>query len=235
MAKPPAKAERVPWLSDGSIEAEAETLFGLWQKEHGEVSEPPVPVDEMIELQLKLRYEMDDLQKRFGHADVLGAIWFKEQLIRVDRSLDPVEHPRMLGRYRFTLAHEIGHWQLHRKVFLRDETQMSLTAISDAPAFVCRSTDQAREEVQANMFAAFLLMPRDLIRRAWIKWRGTDDVVCVLDRFAPTSSGHVKAQQDAAMQRFSKPFAEQFHVSAEAMSYRLEALGLLTRDRSLFG
>jgi ribosomal protein S9 len=60
-------------------------------------------------------------------------------------------------------------------------------------------------------------------------------VVCVLDLDAPTSSGSVKAQQDAAMQRFSKPLAEQFHVSAEAMSYRLEALGLLTRDRSLFG
>jgi hypothetical protein len=235
MGRPPAKTERVPWLRDENIEAEAETLFALWQKAHGEVSEPPVPVDEMIELQLNLRYEIDDLQKRFGHGDVLGAIWFKEQLIRVDRSLDPVEHPRMLGRYRFTLAHEIGHWQLHRKVFLRDETQMSLTSAADAPAFVCRSTDQAREEVQANMFAAFLLMPRDLIRRAWIKWRGTDDVVCVLDLAAPTLSGGVKAQQDAAMQRFSKPFAEQFHVSAEAMSYRLEALGLLTRDRSLFG
>ena len=235
MARPPAKAERVPWMSDGSIEAEAETLFGLWQKEHGEVPEPPVPVDEMIELQLNLRYELDDLQKRFGHSDVLGAIWFKDQIIRVDRSLDPVEHPRMLGRYRFTLAHEIGHWQLHRKVFLRDETQMSLTSAADAPAFVCRSTDQAREEVQANMFAAYLLMPRDLVRRAWIKWRHADDVVCVLDLDAPTSSGNLKTQQDAAMQRFSKPFAEQFHVSAEAMSYRLEALGLLTRDRSLFG
>ncbi len=235
MGRPPAKTERVPWLRDENIEAEAETLFALWQKAHGEVSEPPVPVDEMIELQLNLRYEIDDLQKRFRHGDVLGAIWFKEQLIRVDRSLDPVEHPRMLGRYRFTLAHEIGHWQLHRKVFLRDETQMSLTSAADAPAFVCRSTDQAREEVQANMFAAFLLMPRDLIRRAWIKWRGTDDVVCVLDLAAPTLSRSVKAQQDAAMQRFSKPFAEQFHVSAEAMSYRLEALGLLTRDRSLFG
>jgi len=235
MAKLPAKVERVPWVTDGSIEAEAETLFALWQKDHGEVAEPPVPVDDMIELQLNMRYEIDDLQKRFGHGDVLGAIWFNEQLIRVDRSLDPVEHPRMLGRYRFTLAHEIGHWQLHRRVFLRDETQMSLTSAADAAAFVCRSTDQAREEVQANMFAAFLLMPRDLIRRAWIKWRGTDDVVCVLDFDASTSPGSVKARQDAAMQRFSKPLAERFHVSAEAMTYRLEALGLLTRDRSLFG
>jgi hypothetical protein len=235
MARPPAKIERVPWVSDQSIEAEAETLFALWQQEHGEVADPPVPVDEMIELQLKLRYEIDDLQTRFGHADVLGAIWFKDRVIRVDQSLDPVEHPRMLGRYRFTLAHEIGHWQLHRKVFAADEAQMSLTTTADTPAFVCRSTDQAREETQANMFAAFLLMPRDLVRRAWIKWRGGDDVVCVLDLDVPKFSSSLKENQNAAMQRFSKPMAEQFHVSAETMSYRLEALGLLVRERSLFG
>jgi len=235
MARPSAKPERVPWVSDQSIEAEADVLFALWQREHGEVADPPVPVDDMIELQLKLRYEIDDLQVRFGHADVLGAIWFKDRLIRVDQSLDPVEHPRMLGRYRFTLAHEIGHWQLHRKVLAADESQMSLTTAADMPAFVCRSTDQAREEIQANMFAAFLLMPRDLVRRAWIKWRGRDDVVCVLDLDAPKSSANVKEDQYAAIQRFSKPMAEQFHVSVEAMSYRLEALNLLVRERSLFG
>ncbi|MBK8008612.1 MAG: ImmA/IrrE family metallo-endopeptidase [Rhizobiales bacterium] len=32
----------------------------------------------------------------------------------IDDSLDPEENPSMLGRYRFTLAHEIGHWRLHR-------------------------------------------------------------------------------------------------------------------------
>ncbi len=235
MARPSAKPERVPWVSDQSIEAEAEVLFALWQQKHGEVADPPVPVDEMIELQLGLRYEIDDLQTRFGHPDVLGAIWFKDRVIRVDQSLDPVENPRMLGRYRFTLAHEIGHWQMHRKVFVSDEAQMSLTTAAEEPAFVCRSTDQAREEMQANAFAAFLLMPRDLVRRAWIKWRGRDDVVCVLDLNVPTFSGSVMENQKAAMQRFSKPMAERFHVSAEAMSYRLEALGRLVRERSLFG
>jgi len=235
MGRRPAKIERVPWLTEGRIEAEAETLFAQWQQERGEVAGPPVPVDEMIELQLKLRYEIDDLRGRFRHADVLGAIWFKDRLIRVDRSLDPVEHPRMLGRYRFTLAHEIGHWQLHRSMFTPDPAQLGLTSEAEAPAFVCRSNDQAREEVQANAFAAFLLMPRDLVRRAWIQWRDADDVVCVLDLDVPTLSASATENQNVALQRFSKPIAERFHVSAEAMSYRLEALGLVVRQRSLFG
>jgi len=57
----------------------------------------------------------------------------------------------------------------------------------------------------------------------------------VLDLDVPNLSTSLKENQNAAMQRYSKPMAERFHVSAEAMSYRLEALGVLVRDRSLFG
>ena len=36
---------------------------------------------------------------------------------------------------------------------------------------------------------------------------------------------------DATLDRFSKPLAERFQVSAEAMRIRLEKLGLLMRER----
>ena len=35
----------------------------------------------------------------------------------------------MLGRYRFTLAHEAGHWQLHRHLFKRDTVQLFITTV----------------------------------------------------------------------------------------------------------
>jgi hypothetical protein len=235
MARPPATKARIPWLSDGTVEAEALLVLADWARDHGAVTEPPVPVDDMVELLLELRFQLEDLRARFRHPDVLGAIWFAERIIRVDRSLDPVEQRPMLGRYRFTVAHEVGHWRLHRKYFLNDAAQLPLGASESPPAFVCRSADQAPEEVQANKFAGFLLMPRDLLRPAWLAWRGRDDVVCVLDLDVPRLSDDPRQNQDAAMQRFCKPLAERFQVSAEAMAYRLEALGLLTRDRSLFG
>lgn len=235
MARPFASKARIPWLSDSTIEAEASLVLAEWALGHGPITEPPVPVDDMVELLLGLRFDFDDLQAQFRHPDVLGAIWFAERLIRVDRSLDPVEQRPMLGRYRFTVAHEVGHWRLHRKYFLNDAAQLPLGASESPPAFVCRSTDQAPEEVQANKFAGFLLMPRDLLRPAWVAWRGCDDVVCVLDLDVPQCSDDTRQNEDAAMQRFCKPLAERFQVSAEAMAYRLEALGLLTRDRSLFG
>jgi len=33
-----------------------------------------------------------------------------------------------LGRYRFTVAHEIGHWVLHRSLFLADAARLDLFA-----------------------------------------------------------------------------------------------------------
>ena len=47
--------------------------------------------------------------------DILGAMFFDEDRIVIDESLDPEENPSKEGRYRFTLAHEGGgHWRLHR-------------------------------------------------------------------------------------------------------------------------
>ena len=63
-------------------------------------------------------------------------------------------------RKRFTLAHEIGHFVLHKitgvhmdsKIFLRQEAPTS---------------QDIKIEREANQFAAELLMPEDEIRRAW--------------------------------------------------------------------
>ena len=42
---------------------------------------PPVPIDEIIELHLKLEFGIRDLQRLFGFDDVHGAIWFRDRLI----------------------------------------------------------------------------------------------------------------------------------------------------------
>lgn len=54
-------------------------------------------------------------------------------------------------RQRFTLAHEIGHWTLHRR---------------DQEAFAHSGPGRGRYEREANQFAAELLMPLDELRRA---------------------------------------------------------------------
>jgi Zn-dependent peptidase ImmA (M78 family) len=71
-------------------------------------------------------------------------------------------------RQRFTLAHELGHYMLHR--------HLVGDGVDDDRAY--RSTQVGKyhntligpaEETEANKFAANLLMPRDLVNAEWAK------------------------------------------------------------------
>ena len=53
------------------------------------------------------------MKSLFPFADVHGAIWFEEGIIGIDQGLYPDENPLMLGRYHFTLAHELGQTYRH--------------------------------------------------------------------------------------------------------------------------
>ena len=111
----------VPFLSQKQIEQEATSLlveFGGLR--NGGRIEPPVPVEKILEKHLRLTLDFDDLHERLRiprsgeEPDVLGALWVESGEVFIDESLDPDEHPEQEGRYRFTLAHEIGHWCLHK-------------------------------------------------------------------------------------------------------------------------
>lgn len=231
MARTSATSTRfgVPFLPEKDIEAEAQLLLdeyvlsGRWQLS------APVPVEDIIELHLKLAFAIEDLRALLSVDDVLGAIWFNEKEVRVDSGLDPALHPQMLGRYRFTLAHEAAHWRLHRQYYQEDPNQGKLFDGRGQPAFICRSSMKPPAEWQADHFAGCLLMPRKIVCSAWLAWRGNVDPVAVQQ--LPPVAIHTDAKQNenAAFERFCHPFAGQFEVSAEAMRIRLESIGFLLR------
>lgn len=215
------------------------------------VAEPPVPIDEIIELHLKLTFEFRDMRSLFGVGDVHGALWVNECRVGVDQSLDPDENPAKLGRFRFTLAHEAGHWRLHRTLFQRHANQPSLLPEADDRAnYICRSSDTSPLEWQANYFAAALLMPRELILQEWDKWRGNLDPIYLDDlrqrqqEIITTEllrrGGGLGMSEDSInntlFEHACRPLAETFEVSAEAMRIRLENLKLLChkKEPSLF-
>ena len=114
---------RVPYISDESIERDAEALLSQYAHAKGLEVKAPIPIEDIVEKHLKLRVEFDDLHRLLGvprsgfgiEPDIFGAIWLETGKIVIDESLDPEERPRIEGRYRFTLAHEGGgHWRLHR-------------------------------------------------------------------------------------------------------------------------
>lgn len=224
-----ATTSTVPFLPEKHIEDEAQLLIAEYGRDHHEITAPPVPIEELLEVQCKITVEVDDLRTLFKNDDVLGAIWFKDGLVKVDRTLDPHERPAMLGRFRFTLSHEAGHWRLHRKHYREDPSQAHLFGGRGAPAFVCRSSDKPPVEWQADTFAGYLLMPKKLVVAAWQEWRGGLDPV-LLNTLPPASAYGQRDPDDSRLERFCKPMAEKFEVSAEAMRIRLEKLGFLLRE-----
>jgi len=220
----------MPFLHEKQIEREAQLLLEEYAQSHPWQISAPIPVDEIIELHLKLAFGIEDLQALLGVDDVLGAIWFNTKEIRVDIRLDPTNNPHLLGRYRFTLAHETGHWRLHRQHYVDDPNQGKLFDGRGRPAFICRSSMKPPAEKQADMFAGCLLMPREVLRAAWQEWRGNLDPVAVQQLPAVTLHAEAKRNENISMERFCRPIADQFQVSAEAMRIRLEKLEFLLRE-----
>ena len=221
----------VPFLSNQRIEDEAALLLAEYGEKRPPVTAPPIPIDDIIELHLELTFELKDLQKLFKLADVHGALWMNERLVGVDQSLDPSLYPQKLGRYRYTLGHETGHWRLHRPHYLKDHNQGTLLAGVGKPAYICRSSDKGRVEWQADFFAANLLMPRKMVYAAWQAWRGDPDPVA-LDDFRSAAMARANGCTDEElMEDFCRPLAGKFKVSAIAMRIRLEQLELMTREK----
>lgn len=219
----------VPFLKDEHIEAKALLLLEEYAQTGNWQVSAPVPVEDIIELHLKLGFGIEDLRVLLGVDDVLGAIWLKTKEIRVDVRLDPSNNPNLLGRYRFTLAHEVGHWRLHRPYYQEDTNQDELFDGRGQPSFICRSSMKPRPEWQADFFAGCLLMPRDVVRSAWRDWRGNLEPVTVKQLPTVALYAEAKRNENATMERFCRPLADQFEVSAEAMRIRLEELKLLFR------
>jgi hypothetical protein len=73
----------VPYLADEMIEGDAALLLAEYAQARGVTIEPPIPIEDIVEKHLKLRFEFDDTHKLFGiprdpecDADILGAIFF---------------------------------------------------------------------------------------------------------------------------------------------------------------
>jgi Zn-dependent peptidase ImmA (M78 family) len=104
-------------------------------------------------------------------------------------------------RRRFTIAHELGHLVLHKgRPLVVDHVRVNFR---DATS----STATDLEEIQANAFAAELLMPRDQVT-------------------ATARQGLKAAATQGAEAAAVRDLADGFDVSEQAMDYRLINLGL---------
>lgn len=235
---------QVPYIADETIERDADRLLAQYAHARGIEIRAPIPIEDIVEKHLKLRIEFDDLHRlldvpRTGlglDPDIFGAIWLETGEIVIDESLDTEELPSLEGRYRFTLAHEGGgHWRLHRPLVQANNGQGSLFGDTRRPTVVCRSSQaKKRVELQADLYASCLLMPRKMVFAIWDE-AFSDRKQRVLQPAAPIDHPFVEIvrdfddEEDEVLEQFAKPFAKRFLVSPIAMRIRLERLGLLHR------
>ena len=243
---------KVEFLSKEEIEQDAEMLLREYEETTGTPIRLPIPVDDITTYHLALRLGFDDLHRTLDipmqseKPDILGAIWVASETILIDRSLDPKMYPSMLGRYRYSVGHEIGHWRLHRSYVARDANQTSFLGTPSKPTVICRSSEENEPiEWQANFHASCLLMPKQLVLGAWRSQFGHANPFV----FDPVRHGKPmgarrgglrpvgaiirqieKSACDQAFEDRAAVFAPSFGVSVQAMRIRLENLGLLLRE-----
>jgi Zn-dependent peptidase ImmA (M78 family) len=152
------------------------------------ISAPPVDLERIVGF-LHLVVAVEPLQD-----DVSGMLLRRGEwaVIAVNRS----QHAR---RRRFTIAHEIGHFMLHKGVYIDKDTRINQRGSRSRSGL---DTD----EVQANAFAAELLMPTDLLIREF------NGRVRMGSRGVPAIVGSL---------------ADLFDVSTQAMEIRLKVIGAL--------
>ena len=153
-------------------------------------------LENLIENDLGLNIDYQNLDENH---QILGATIFKDGYMNVynngEKELKKFSKNTMVfdiklsedykqeGRFLFTLAHEIGHWILHRKHFFIDEQQQNIFDLLEnesrdnfiicvkrnesAMLYVRKKTPEEWIEWQADNFASSLLMPKDIFKTTY--------------------------------------------------------------------
>lgn len=226
---------KVKFLEDKEISTEAGLLLQAYEKQFGLRLVPPIPIDEIAECHLELDLRFDNMERRLQKKGVLGAIWIEDKRVVIDDSLDPTTNPLKNGRYRFTLAHEVGHWALHRSYYLARAKQPELFGANDEPSIVCRAGDTEPIEWQANTFAAHVLMPKEMVYNAWEQQNGTLRPYDATDEVSHLSANKPLADKLIPTVEIARDLARQFHVSGQSMQIRLSGFGFVRLDKEASG
>lgn len=158
-----------------------------------DISRPPVHVEPIAEA-----YGFEIARHRFDGPESGFALRDGR------RSIIGVNIQTSRRRQRFTIAHELGHLLMHEgRPLTVDQAVLRVDLRNEVSSM---ATDL--QEIEANTFAASLLMPEEIVL----------DHATILLR---TSS-------DISRDDLITKLARTFDVSVEAMGYRLISLGILT-------
>jgi Zn-dependent peptidase ImmA (M78 family) len=148
---------------------------------------PPVPVDKIA------ASTGAQIVYRNFNQEISGAL-----IRRGTSAIIAVADEQVLVRQRFTIAHELGHLLLHPTAEEEVHVDKHFNVRFRSPA---SSTAEDIAEIEANAFAAALLMPEEWVRRDTRRMNWDFD-----------DAGEIRS------------LAERYEVSTQAMTFRLANL-----------
>jgi len=158
-----SKEIEYPYLKSSVIEQESINLLSAYNKKMGLKLSTPVPVFDIIEY---LGYDIDFSKDGiYQGTDFQGGTHIEEKTVVINENIIGYK-----GWMHFTAAHEIGHIVLHVPIHKSQnvEKESEQKIISRKVAFFEGSKKELKE-LQADKFAAFLLMPTELIKKTFFK------------------------------------------------------------------
>lgn len=201
----------------GLIEKQAAFVLKEFENRSGrKIDHPPVPINSIA----TICYGFGIGEQQFND-EISGELFLGNKIILVNLA-DP------FVRRRFTVAHELGHLQLHTKKI-------------DKEIIISRKSDAGHLEKEANAFAAALLMPKRLTYEYFIKnimSTTGEDLVWLLENLAQLQDSDLNSinlllfnvafedKIDSLPLSISNT-AKAFQVSKDALSWRLKDFGLL--------
>jgi hypothetical protein len=158
----------VDWISDDVLEMRALKLLVEHEQRKGKILSLPVPVEKIVSATLGLAIEWTDDFDRWESdgGTVLACI---DPSCRAEPTVfmnarHQQHFETYFGTEAFSLAHEGAHWDLHLHRGAVAQ-QLSFDPITVAPPVLCRQLgSHDRREIQAEKFAAYLLLPEHLVR-----------------------------------------------------------------------
>jgi IrrE N-terminal-like domain len=164
----------------------------------------PVPIEEIVEFEFGINIvPIPGLHQGF---EIDGFISSDLTVISVDQFV----YESRPGRYRFTLAHELGHAVLHRRVY----EKASISSIKEWKQFVAEIDLQDYEwlEWQAYAFAGLILVPQVPLKKKFAK---------AVDQ-AEEAGLSIRKAGDVAKLYISSWLAKEFDVSSQVIEKRLD-------------
>lgn len=195
------------------INAEAESFLAAYHPSKS----IPIPIEEIIDLKLQINIiQIPSLKDAFAEVGLYIDAFISSDFTSI--SVDKFIQEKRNNRYRFSLAHEIGHMLLHGYLYRKFEFKTIdewTAAIGQMPF-----QDQEIVEWQADEFAGLVLVPRAVLKDEFKKALKETEALLKIS---------YKNKPELVTGILVRSLAVKFVVSEYVMKIRFERDGLLSK------